>query len=51
MHLINMTQKIIRSFLMAFSLKGFAEDDCIDIDFDSEGFSDQAGADGRVVRY
>jgi hypothetical protein len=32
-------------------IEGFAEDDCIDIDFDSEGFCDQVGADGRVVRY
>ena len=32
-------------------IEGFAEDDCIDIDFDSEGFADQVGADGRVVRY
>lgn len=32
-------------------IEGFAEDDCIDIEFDAEGFSDQVGADGRVVRY
>jgi hypothetical protein len=32
-------------------IEGFAEDDCIDIEFDTEGFIDQVGADGRVVRY
>jgi hypothetical protein len=32
-------------------IEGFAEDDCIDIEYDSEGFQDQIGADGRVVRY
>ncbi len=32
-------------------IEGFAEDDCIDIEFDSEGYQDQVGADGRVVRY
>ncbi|MGH7250053.1 MAG: phage structural protein [Minisyncoccia bacterium] len=30
---------------------GFAEDDCIDIEFDSDDYQDQMGADGRVVRY
>jgi len=32
-------------------IEGFAEDDCIDIEFDSDGYQDQVGADGRVVRY
>jgi hypothetical protein len=32
-------------------VEGFAEDDCIDIDFDTEGYQDQIGADGHVVRY
>lgn len=31
--------------------EGFAEDDCIDIAFDTEGHQDAVGADGRVVRY
>jgi hypothetical protein len=33
------------------SEEGFAEDDCIDIKFDSEGYQNQIGADGHVVRY
>jgi len=32
-------------------VEGFAEYDCIDIEFDSEGYQDQIGADGHVVRY
>jgi len=32
-------------------IEGFAEDDFIDIEFDSEGYQDQIGADGHVVRY
>lgn len=35
----------------AIPLEGFAEDDFIDIEFDSEGYQDQIGADGHVVRY
>lgn len=32
-------------------IEGFAEDDWIDIEYDTEGSQDQIGADGRVVRY
>ncbi len=32
-------------------IEGFAEDDCIDIEFDSDGYQDQIGADGHVMRY
>ncbi len=32
-------------------IAGFAEDDFIDIEFDSEGYQDQIGADGHVIRY
>lgn len=32
-------------------IEGFAEDNYVDIEFDSEGFQDQIGADGHVVRY
>jgi Bacteriophage KPP10, Structural protein ORF10 len=32
-------------------IEGFAEDDWIDIEYDSEAYQDQIGADGRVVRY
>jgi hypothetical protein len=32
-------------------IEGFAEDDCIDIDFDSDGYKDAIGADGHVMRY
>jgi hypothetical protein len=32
-------------------IEGFAEDDFIEIDFDSDGYQDQIGADGHVVRY
>jgi hypothetical protein len=32
-------------------IEGFAEDDFIDIEYDSEGFQDQIGADGHVMRY
>jgi hypothetical protein len=35
----------------AIPIEGFAEDDFIDIEFDSEGYQDQIGADGHVVRY
>lgn len=33
------------------TIEGFAEDDCIDIEFDSDGFQDAIGADGHVMRY
>jgi hypothetical protein len=32
-------------------IEGFAEDDCIDIEFDSDGYQDAIGADGHVLRY
>ena len=32
-------------------IEGFAEDDCIDIEFDSDGYQDVVGADGHVMRY
>ncbi len=32
-------------------IEGFAEDDFLDIEYDSEGYQDQIGADGHVVRY
>lgn len=32
-------------------IEGFAEDDFIDIEYDSDGFQDQVGADGHVMRY
>lgn len=35
----------------AIPISGFAEDDFIDIEFDTEGYQDQIGADGHVVRY
>ena len=35
----------------AIPISGFAEDDFIDIELDSEGYQDQIGADGHVVRY
>ena len=35
----------------AIPISGFAEDDFIDIEFDSEGYQDQIGADGHVERY
>lgn len=35
----------------AIPIEGFAEDDFIDIEFDSEGYQDLIGADGHVVRY
>ena len=35
----------------AIPIEGFAEDDFIDIEFDTEGYQDQIGADGHVVRY
>lgn len=35
----------------AIPITGFAEDDFIDIELDSEGYQDQIGADGHVVRY
>lgn len=35
----------------AIPIEGFAEDDFIDIEFDTDGYQDQIGADGHVVRY
>jgi len=35
----------------AIPIEGFAEDDFVDIEFDSEGYQDQIGVDGHVVRY
>ena len=35
----------------AIPISGFAEDDFIDIEFDTEGYQDQVGADGHVIRY
>ncbi len=35
----------------AIPISGFAEDGFIDIEFDSEGYQDQIGADGHVERY
>lgn len=32
-------------------IEGFAEDDCIDIEFDSDGYQDAIGSDGHVLRY
>lgn len=32
-------------------IEGFDGDDFIDIEFDSEGYQDDVGADGHVVRY
>lgn len=32
-------------------IEGFAEDDFINIEMDTEGFSDEIGSDGHVVRY
>ena len=32
-------------------IEGFAEDECIDIEFSTEGFQDDIGIDGHVVRY
>jgi hypothetical protein len=32
-------------------IMGFAEDDCIDIEYGTEGFHDDIGIDGHVVRY
>lgn len=32
-------------------IEGFAEDNFLEIEFESEGFLDQIGADGHVVRY
>jgi Protein of unknown function (DUF3277) len=35
----------------AIPIEGFAEGECIDIEFDTEGFADEIGTDGHVVRY
>lgn len=35
----------------AIPIFGFAEDDFIDIEYDTDGYQDQIGADGHVVRY
>ena len=35
----------------AIPIEGFAEGECIDVEFDTEGFSDEIGTDGHVVRY
>jgi hypothetical protein len=35
----------------AIPISGFDKDDFIDIEFDSEGYQDDIGADGHVVRY
>lgn len=32
-------------------IEGFAEGDCIEVEFDAEGYQDQVGADGHVMRY
>ena len=32
-------------------IEGFAKDNYLDIEFDAEGYQDQIGADGHVVRY
>lgn len=32
-------------------IEGFAEDNYLDVEFDAEGYQDQIGADGHVVRY
>ncbi|MCA9508965.1 MAG: DUF3277 family protein [Myxococcales bacterium] len=35
----------------AIPIEGFAEDDFIDIEYDSDSYQDEVGADGHVVRY
>lgn len=35
----------------AIPIEGFAEGDVIDVEYDTEGFQDEIGVDGHVVRY
>jgi hypothetical protein len=35
----------------AIPIEGFAEGDVIDVEYDTEGFSDEIGVDGHVIRY